>query len=63
MFEEAMLAEQFEGLLKQTREAEGYYASLADQTADPAIAGSLRELQREKQRHIRLAKHLLRMVE
>ena len=63
MFEEAVLAEQFQRLLARERKAEGMYAALACSAEDPAVRMRAEEFRRDKQRHIRLAERLLEIVE
>ena len=63
MFEETILAEQFQSLLMQSEQAEKMYASLVGNTADPALRQELQQLQFDKQRHVRLARRLLEIVQ
>ena len=63
MFEQAVLAEQFESLLYRTQQAEQMYASLADNVADPQLRREIEQLRRDKERHVSLAKRLLEIVQ
>ncbi len=58
-----MLAERFEALLEQERQAAQAYADLADQVSDPAAKEQFELIRREKLRHIELAERLLEIVE
>jgi rubrerythrin len=62
MFEQAMLAEQFELLLADAEQAEKMYASLAGNTDDPAMRQQLDQVYRDKQRHVELTRRLLDLV-
>ena len=63
MFEETILAERFQSLLMQSEKAEKMYASLVGSTSDPARRRELLQLQFDKQRHVRLARRLLEIVQ
>jgi len=63
MFEEALLAEQFEKLLAQEQEAERMYAGLAGSTEDPGMRLAAEQFRRDKQRHVRLTRRLLEIVQ
>ncbi len=56
------LAEQFQDLLTQEQQAEGTYAAMAEQTADPQIKIQLESIRSDKQRHIDLIQRLLEIV-
>jgi len=63
MFEETLLAEQFEKLLAQAEQAERMYAGIADETDDEGLKEQFQELRREKRRHIEMAERLLEIVD
>ena len=63
MFEEAMLAEQFQVLLTQAQQAEQLYASLVSRLHDPGLRQEVLQLHHDKQRHVRLAERLLEIVQ
>ncbi len=63
MFEENLLAEQFEKLLAQAEQAEKMYAGIADETDDASLKEQFQELRREKRRHIEMAERLLEIVD
>ncbi len=63
MFEETILTERFESLLTQSEQAEKMYASLVGSATDPAVRQKLLQLQFDKQRHVRLARRLLEIVQ
>jgi rubrerythrin len=63
MLEQAELTAQFEQLLAQQRQAAGAYAALADQVTDPTVKDQVRQLCRDKQRHVELTERLLEIVE
>ena len=63
MFEQALLAEQFEKLLAQAEQAEQMYVGVADQADDPVVREQLAELLREKRRHVRMTERLLEIVD
>ncbi len=63
MFEQALLAEQFEKLLAQAEQAEQMYAGLADQADDPDVREQFAELLREKRRHVRMTERLIEIVD
>jgi len=63
MFEQALLAEQFEKLLAQAEQAEQMYAGLADQADDPDVRAQFAELLREKRRHVRMTERLIEIVD
>ncbi|MCD6364447.1 MAG: hypothetical protein J7M14_01090 [Planctomycetes bacterium] len=63
MFEEAILAEQFEDLLAQTRRAEQMYTALADSVKDPVLRKQISRLCADKHRHVQLAQRLLEIVD
>ena len=63
MFEEAVLAEQFTKLLAQEKEAERMYAGLAGSADDPGVRSEAERFRRDKQRHVRLARRLLEIVQ
>jgi len=63
MFEEALLAEQFSKLLAHEKEAERMYAGLAGSADDPAVRLEAEQFRRDKQRHVRLARRLLEIVQ
>jgi rubrerythrin len=63
MFEQAMLREQFQALLRQEQQAEKLYADLVAKLTDPELLQRVQQLHRDKQRHIRLAERLLEIVE
>ena len=63
MYEQALLAEQFEKLLAQAEQAEQMYAGVADQTDDPDVREQFQELLREKRRHVRMTERLLEIVD
>jgi len=62
MFEESLLAEQFQKLLDREREAAEVYADLATRLTDPALREQVAQIYREKQRHIELTERLLEIV-
>lgn len=61
--EHAMLAERFRALLEQEREAEQVYAELAAKVADLNAREQIRQIHREKLRHVELVERLLEIVE
>ena len=61
--EQVMLAESFRTLLEREREAAAMYADLTSRTADAVTLQQLKEILREKQRHVRLVERLLEIVE
>jgi len=63
MFEQAVLAEQFEKLLAKAERAEQMYAGIADQTDDAHLREQFQELQREKRRHVEMTERLLEIVD
>lgn len=63
MFEEAILADQFNALLDQQQHAADYYASMATQTDDPQVRRQVEQVCREKKRHIQLTQRLLEIVD
>jgi hypothetical protein len=62
MFEEAVLAEQFEELLDREQEAVRLYAEWVSDAADPLLREEVEQLLREKKRHIELTERLLEIV-
>jgi len=62
MYEQALLREQFQQLMDETRTAEQAYADLAGQAADPEMRQKLQYLHREKQRHVQLTQRLLEIL-
>ena len=62
MFEEAVLAVQFEELLDREREAVRLYAEWVSEAADSSMREEVEQLLREKQRHIELTERLLEIV-
>ena len=63
MVEEFLLAERFEALLTQEREAVEIYADLAARADDAAIRSQFEQLCREKSRHVELTERLLEIVD
>ena len=63
MFEQALLAEQFQDLLARARDAEKMYAGLAECIDDPKLREKVQQVYLDKQRHVRLAERLLEIVE
>lgn len=63
MLEQAMLAEQFQALLRGERQALRLYGDLAAKVTDPKAQQQLQRLLRDKQRHVRLAERLLEIVQ
>lgn len=63
MFEQAILAEQFRGLLAKEQQAVRMCADLEAKAADPAFRQELGQLRRDKQRHIELTQRLLEIVQ
>jgi rubrerythrin len=63
MFEQAQLAQRFQSLLAQERDAEKAYADLAAEVSDPRLRAEVEQLRREKRRHAELARRLLEIVE
>ncbi len=63
MLEQALLREQFQSLLRQEKEALAGYDDLAASISDPVLQAQVEQLQREKQRHLRLAERLLEIVD
>ena len=63
MFEEELLAEQFQSLVSHAQQVEKEYASLADDIDDPELLEQIRTLHRVKQRHVLMAERLLQIVE
>lgn len=61
--EHAMLAEQFQILLDQERQAEKLYTDLAGQVTDPADRQEIQQISREKGRHVQLVNRLLEIVD
>ena len=61
--EQVMLAESFRTLLEREREATAMYADLIARTADATTLQQLKEILREKQRHVGLGERLLEIVE
>jgi len=62
MFEQAILAEQFEQLLRKQREIAEAYVALIETTEDPDLREQLVQLRREKDRHVRSSERLLEIV-
>ena len=62
MFDEAVLAVQFEELLDREREAVRLYAEWVSEAGDPFLREEVEQLLREKQRHIVLTERLLEIV-
>ena len=62
MLEQAVLAEHFQVLLDQSRQAERAYAQLANQAQNPQVRQHLEQLLRDKQRHVALAERLIEIV-
>jgi rubrerythrin len=63
MFEEALLAEQFQDLLTHAQEAERMYAGLAECVEDPELREKVQQVHLDKLRHVRLAERLLEIVD
>ena len=63
MYEEALLAEQFQQLLARQRQAAEAYADLASKSADGGVSRQFSEFQRDMQRHIDLTRRLLEIVQ
>ena len=63
MFEQALLAEQFQSLLVQAQQAERMYASLAEGLSDQHLLREVERIHQDKQRHVRLAERLLEIVQ
>ena len=63
MLEQALLREQFQDLLVKERQAWQSYSELASQAETDRIRDQLRQLCRDKQRHIELAERLLEILE
>ncbi len=63
MLEQALLREQFQALLDQQRQAVLVYADLAGRATDPSLKMQAQEIQRDKERHIRLTERLLEIVD
>jgi len=61
--EHALLAERFQHLLEQERQAEQTYAELAQRAEEPAVREQLELLVREKRHHTELVQRLLEIVE
>ena len=61
--EHEVLAEQFEALLRQEQQVEESYAGLAQKVTDPAALADIKNIHRDKQRHIQLAQRLLEIVD
>ena len=62
MFEQAMLAEQFERLLLKQREVAQAYQELLKQVEDPGLRSQLDEICRQKIRDIQMSERLLEIV-
>lgn len=63
MLEQAMLREQFQALLEQQRQAAQVYADLAGVATDPSVKQDAQQIQRDKERHVRLTERLLEIVD
>ena len=63
MFEQAMLAEQFQNLLAKEQEAADFYAGLEGKVIEPGLKQQIEQLAREKQRHVELTQRLLEIVD
>jgi len=63
MFEETLLAEQFERLLAEAQQAERMYAGIAEETDDAGLKEQFQELRRDKRRHIEMTERLLEIVD
>jgi len=63
MFEQVILAEQFQNLLAQAQRAEQMYADLANHLTDRAMRQEVEQLRRDKRRHILLTERLVELVE
>ena len=63
MYDQALLAEQFEKLLERAEQAEQMYVGIADETDDPDLRERFQELSREKRRHIMMTERLLEIVD
>jgi len=61
--EQATLSERFQVLLEQEQKAEQAYAGLAAQASDDESRRELRQIQREKLRHVQLVERLIEIVE
>lgn len=62
MFEQAVLAEQFERLLFKQQQAARAYAELLKGLEDPQFRHQLDQIHRDKQRHVRLSERLLEIM-
>lgn len=62
MFEQAMLARQFQDLLEQERQAEKIYAQYAQGLPPGELRNSIEQIRFEKQRHIELTQRLLEII-
>lgn len=63
MLEQEMLREQFQCILDRQRQALKVYTDLAGASLDASIRQQAQEIQRDKQRHIRLTERLIEIVE
>ena len=61
--DQILLAEKFQKLLDQERQAEQVYAELADKIADLAARQQLQQIRREKIHHMELIQRLLEIVD
>ena len=63
MLEQLMFADQFKELLACQQKAVCAYGDLAGRIDDPKLRDQVEQLQRDKQRHIRLTERLLEIVD
>ena len=62
MFEQAILSEQFEGLLLKQKEVAQAYHELLKQVEDPEHRSQLDEIYRQKLRDIQMSERLLEII-
>ena len=63
MLEQMMIREQFQTLLSESRQAAQDYAKLAGRLDNGALRSQVEQLQKDKQRHVRLAQRLLEIIQ
>ena len=61
--DQILLAEKFQKLLDQERQAEQVYGELADKIADLTARQQLQQIRREKIHHMELIQRLLEIVD